>query len=130
MATRARSCRARMVVSIRFSFALRIALRRGGKLEGIRWISRELSGFRCCEDAVGDDGGLVGWSDVVDAEDVGSSEDGGGVGDCRGELVARIPGLGGGTWGTRLGDGAGEEAFAGDAGENRKSEGLEHVQAG
>ena len=36
--------------------------------------------MECGEDGVGYGGGFGGWADVVDAQDVGSGEDGGGVG--------------------------------------------------
>ena len=43
-----------------------------------------------CEDAVHDGCGLAGGKDVVDAEDVGAGEDGGGVGYGGGDLVGRV----------------------------------------
>ena len=85
------------------------------------------------EDAVGDGGGFGGGADVVDAEDVGSGEDGRCVG-CGGGVEA---GFYGGeclvqACGERgaLEHGAGEEAFAGDSGEDGAVELVELVQVG
>jgi hypothetical protein len=60
------------------------------EIERRQWISREkeltlrTGGF---QQAVGEVGGLAGGEHVVDAENVGSGEDGGGVGDGDGELA-------------------------------------------
>ena len=80
------------------------------------------------EDAVGDGGGLDGGADVVDAEDVGSGEDGGYVGG-RSCLEAVLRGRCGSVEqdGERrvLGEGVGEEAFAGDSREEGQAESVE-----
>ena len=64
------------------------------------------------KDRVGDGGGVAGCGDVMDAEDVGSGEDGGGVG-CDGGVVAGVG---------RYVGGFGEEAFAGETGEDGELE--------
>jgi hypothetical protein len=79
------------------------------------------------EDGVGDGGGVAGGADVVDAEDVGSGEDGGYIGGLGGD--------GAGLWGDGLagvggvfvegGDGLAEEAFTGDAAEDGQVELVE-----
>jgi hypothetical protein len=76
---------------------------------------------------VGDAGGGAGWGDVVDAEDVGSGEDGCGGG-CGGGVnpCLRIE-----RWGTWFCDeGIFEEGFAGEAGEDGELEGLELSEVG
>lgn len=75
---------------------------------------------RVSEDAIGDSGCGDGGADVVDAEDVGSGEDGGGVGDGGGK--PGVSGVGG--------ERAGEEALAGEAGEDGEPEGVELVEVG
>jgi hypothetical protein len=79
------------------------------------------------EDGVGDGGGFAGGGEVVDAEDVGSGEDGGGLGG-EGDVEA----LGGWGWVAVVEgcDGFGEEAFAGQAGEEGEAEGVEVGEAG
>ena len=75
-----------------------------------------------CEDAVGNGGGFYAGADVVNAEDVGSAEDGGDVSGIRGvETIVR------GGWFAlehgrergSVGEGIGEEALAGGSDEDR-----------
>jgi hypothetical protein len=84
------------------------------------------------EDAVGDGGGVAGGTDVMDAEDVRSGEYGCGVGDSsgkhpvmrRGRKRFRTCGTGGGVGG----EPAGEEALAGDTGEQREAQRVELIK--
>ena len=76
------------------------------------------------EDGVGDGCGFGGGVYVVDADEVGSGEDGGYVGGGGGVN----PGLRGETWGTQS-SGA-EEAFAGGAGEDGAVEDVEGAEVG
>ena len=81
------------------------------------------------EDAVGDGGGFGGGADVVDAEDVGSGEDGGYVGGGGGVEAGLRGGraaVKGGEVGV-LGEGVAEEAFAGGSDEDRLVELVELV---
>jgi hypothetical protein len=75
-------------------------------------------GLKGGEDAVGDGGCFGGGADVVDAEDVGSGEDGGGVGGGRGVEA----------WGTRIFSGPGEETFAGETSEDGLMQLVEGVK--
>ena len=84
------------------------------------------------EDAVGDGGSFGGGADVVDADDVGSGEDGGYIG-CGGGMEAGLRGGRGymndaGAGGSR--EGMAEEAFAGDADEDGQVELAELVEVG
>jgi len=79
------------------------------------------------ENRVGDGGGFDGGADVVDADDRSSGEDGcGGGGD--GGVGATVDGNVVGSCGG--GDGASEERFARDAGEQRRSEREQIVEVG
>jgi len=82
-------------------------------------------------DAVGDGGGFDCGTDVVGADDVGAGEDGGCVGGGGGVETVFHRGCGaieqdGERW--VLGEGVGEEALAGDAGEERQGELAELVE--
>jgi hypothetical protein len=84
-------------------------------------------------DAVGDGGGFDGGADVVGADDVGAGEDGGYVGGSGGlEAVFHGGCCSVEQEGERrmLGEGVGQEAFAGDAGEERQVESVKLVEVG
>ena len=92
-----------------------------------------LSFFFRGENAVGDGGSFGGGADVVGADDVGAGEDGGYVGGVGGvEAVFH----GGCTAVEKdcerrvLGEGVGEEAFAGDSGEEGQVELVELFEVG
>ena len=82
------------------------------------------------EDAVGDCGGLDGGPDIVDAEDVGSSKDGGYVGGgCSVEPSLRwwdfsVKSCDAGTFGESVA----EEAFAGGSNEDGLVEFVELIE--
>ncbi len=79
------------------------------------------------EDGVGYGCGFEGGEDVVDADDVGSGEDGGYVG-CGGGVEAGSGWRGGSV--VEGCDGFGEEAFAGSCGEDGELEALEGIEVG
>lgn len=85
------------------------------------------------EDAVGDSGGFDCGTDVVGADDVGAGEDGGYVGGG-GDVEAIFHGGRGALEKNRkgrvLGEGVGEEAFAGGSGKEGQVEPAELVEVG
>ena len=91
-----------------------------------------LSFFRG-EDAVGYGGGFGGGADVVGADDVGAGQDGGYVGGGGGVETVFHGGCGsveqeGEGW--VLGEGVGQEAFAGEAGEEGEGDFFKQVEVG
>ena len=84
-------------------------------------------------DAVGDGSGFDGGTDVVGADDVGAGEDGGYVGGGGGleaVLYGGIRSVEQDSERRMLGEGMGEEAFAGDAGEEGQVESVKLVEVG
>ena len=101
-------------------------------VESTDWADLDQAPLGSFQDAVGNGGGIDRGTDVVCSDDVGAGEDGGYVGGGGGvetvfrrRTVIKERGERG-----SLGEGVGEEAFAGGSGEKRKVELAELIEMG